>query len=59
MCNIIGILPKDAEIIEPFGGSGTTAEAIKIMNERQNANRTGIIIEIDEVYIEIIKNRIK
>ncbi len=59
MCNIIGFLPKDAEIIEPFGGSGTTAEAIKIMNEKQNANRTGIIIEIDEVYIEIIKNRIK
>ena len=50
---------KDAEIVEPFGGSGTTAEAIKIMNERQNANRTGIIIEIDEVYVEIIKNRIK
>jgi DNA modification methylase len=59
MCNIIGILPKDAEIVEPFGGSGTTAEAIKIMNEKQNANRTGIIIEIDEVYVEIIKNRIK
>ena len=39
--------------------SGTTAEAIKTMNEKQNASRTGIIIEIDEVYVEIIKKRIK
>ena len=58
MKNIIGILPKDAIIIDPFCGSGTTCLAVKIMNEIQNANRQFIGIEIDEEYYQIAINRL-
>ena len=46
MENIIGILPKDALIIDFFSGSGTTALACK------NLNRDFIGIEIDKTYYE-------
>ena len=52
MENIIGILPEDATIIDPFMGSGTTGVACK------NLNRNFIGIEIDEEYFNIAKNRI-
>lgn len=52
MENIIGILPEDATIIDPFMGSGTTGVACK------NLNRNFIGIEIDEEYFNITKNRI-
>ena len=52
MKRIIGILPEDYIIVDPFGGSGTTALACKELN------RDFIIIEQDEKYIEIIKNRL-
>lgn len=59
MKNIIGILPKDSLIIDPFMGSGTTGVAVKIMNEEQNANRDFIGIEIDKEYFNIAKKRIE
>lgn len=52
MNNIIGILPEDAIIIDPFMGSGTTGVACKKLN------RNFIGIEIDKDYFEIAKNRI-
>lgn len=58
MENIIGLLPNDAIIIDPFMGSGTTGVAVMNMNKKQNANRNFIGIELDEEYFEIAKNRI-
>lgn len=52
MENIIGILPDNYTIIDPFLGSGTTALACK------KFNRKFIGIELDEKYFEISKNRI-
>lgn len=52
MENIIGILPEDYTIIDPFLGSGTTALACK------KYKRDFIGIELDEKYFEIAKNRI-
>ena len=52
MENIIGILPEDFTIIDPFLGSGTTALAC------QKFKRNFIGIELDEKYFEIAKNRI-
>ncbi len=59
MKNIIGILPKDALIIDPFMGSGTTAIAVIEMNNLQKANRKFIGIEIDKDYYNIAKNRVE
>jgi DNA modification methylase len=59
MKNIIGILPEDSIIIDPFMGSGTTGIAVLEMNKEQNANRTFIGIELDEKYFEIAKKRIE
>lgn len=59
MKRIIGILPKDALIIDPFMGSGTTGVAVKIMNHEQNATRDFIGIEIDKEYFDIAKQRIE
>lgn len=58
MKNIVGILPDDVIIIDPFCGSGTTCMAVKIMNEIQNVNRKYIGIEIDEKYYNIAKERL-
>lgn len=58
MKRIIGILPYDATIIDPFMCSGTTGLAVKIMNEEQGATRNFIGIEIDAQYYEIAKKRI-
>lgn len=59
MKRIIGILPKDAIIIDPFMGSGTTGVAVKIMNIEQQATRLFIGIEIDKEYYNIAKERIE
>lgn len=59
MKRIIGILPYDCTIIDPFMGSGTTGIAVKEMNKEQNAKRKFIGIEIDEVYYSIAKARIE
>jgi len=59
MENIIGILPYDSIIVDPFMGSGTTGLAVKNMNKKQNCNRSFIGIEIDEKYYEIVKARME
>lgn len=58
MKRIIGILPEDCVIIDPFMGSGTTGVAVVEMNKEQNANRSFIGIEIDEKYFKIAYDRI-
>ena len=53
MKNIVGILPRDSTIIDPFMGSGTTGVAcIEI-------GLDFIGIEMDSKYFEIAKNRLK
>ena len=58
MKNIVGILPDDCIIIDPFMGSGTTGLAVIEMNEQQGVNRSFIGIELDKEYYEIAKNRL-
>lgn len=53
MKNIVGILPKDAIIVDPFMGSGTTGVACKELG------RDFIGIELDEEYFNIAKKRIE
>ena len=52
MENIVGVLPKDYVIVDPFAGSGTTLLAYK------NLGRDYIGIEIDETYYNETINRI-
>ena len=52
MKNIIGILPDDATIVDPFMGSGTTGVAAKVLN------RDFVGIELNATYFEIAKKRI-
>lgn len=52
MRNIIGILPDDYIILDPFMGSGTTGLACKQLK------RDFIGIELDEKYFNIAKQRI-
>lgn len=60
MSNIVGILPYDAVIIDPFMGSGTTGMAVIKMNERQKeAKRSFFGIELDPDYFQIAKRRIE
>lgn len=58
MKNIIGILPDDCLIIDPFMGSGTTGLAVIEMNKQQNTNREFIGIELDKEYFEIAQERL-
>lgn len=51
MKKIIGILPKDSIIIDPFMGSGTTGVACKELGYQF------IGIELDEHYFNIAKER--
>ena len=53
MTNIIGVLPDDAVIIDPYAGSGTTLVAAERMG------RESIGIEIDETHVDIIKERLE
>ena len=59
MENIIGILPDNCLIIDPFMGSGTTGVAVLEMNKKQNANRSFIGIELDKNYFKIAEKRIE
>ena len=52
MKNIVGILPKDKVIVDPFMGSGTTGVACKELGY------DFIGIELDENYFKIAKERI-
>jgi len=53
MKRIVGILPPDYTIVDPFMGSGTTGLACKLLN------RNFIGIEIDSEYYEIAQQRIR
>jgi hypothetical protein len=53
MKNVIGVLPKDSIIIDPFMGSNTTGVACKLLNYNY------IGIELDSKYFEIAKERIE
>jgi DNA modification methylase len=52
MRRIVGILPEDYTIVDPFMGSGSTGIACKQLN------RNFIGIEIDKEYFEIAETRI-
>ena len=52
LINIIGLLPEDTIIIDPFLGSGTTGLACQILN------RDFIGIEIDPDYYDMAKGRL-
>lgn len=52
MKNIVGILPKDKVIVDPFMGSGTTGLACQILG------RDFIGIEKDESYFKIAQERL-
>lgn len=52
MSNIVGILPDNITILDPFMGSGTTGVACK------KYNKDFIGIEMDEKYFNIAKSRI-
>lgn len=58
MKNIIGILPDNCLIIDPFMGVGTTGLAVLEMNKEQNVKREFIGIEIDKFYYDIAKKRL-
>lgn len=53
MENIVGILPEDITVIDPFMGSGTTGVACK------HLNRNFVGIELDFNYFMIASERIK
>ena len=53
MKNIVGILPEDSIIIDPFMGSGTTGLAC------QELSRNFIGIELNEEYFNIAKDRLQ
>ena len=59
MRNIIGILPYDAVIIDPFAGTGTTCLAVSIMNKVQGAKRNYIGFEIDKDYYNSAVERLE
>jgi len=52
MRRIVGILPADYTIVDPFMGSGTTGLACKMLN------RNFIGIEMDEEYHSIAQQRL-
>ena len=58
MKRIIGILPDNCLVIDPFMGSGTTGVAVMEMNKEQNTNRSFIGIELDEEYYKVACERI-
>lgn len=52
MKRIVGVLPNEATIVDPFLGSGTTAVAC------QQLGRAFIGIDIDPSYVDIARNRL-
>ncbi len=52
-------IPENGIILDPFAGSGTTGKAVLNLNETlmHNSNFSFILIEANEKYIEIIKQR--
>ena len=58
MRNVVGVLPMDSIIIDPFMGTGTTGVAVIEMNREQGTKRKFIGIELDEEYFDIAKQRL-
>lgn len=56
---VVGLLPKDVTIVDPFMGSGTTGVAVVEMNKEQEANRSFVGVEISKQYYEIARKRIR
>lgn len=58
--SVYSIIGKDREAItlDFFGGSGTTAQAIQIINKKDNGNRQFIIMEMGEYFNTVTKPRI-
>lgn len=52
-----GVLPKDALIIDPFMGTGTTGVAVMQLNDEGEGERSFIGIDIDEGYVRASKER--
>ena len=58
MRNVVGVLPMDSIIIDPFMGTDTTGVAVIEMNREQGTKRKFIGIELDEEYFDIAKQRL-
>lgn len=52
-------LPADGNVIDFFGGSGTTAHATINLNREDDGSRTYVIVEIENYFDEAIIPRIK
>ena len=52
MKNVVGVLPKESIIIDPFMGSGTTAVVAEALG------RKWLGIEKDEKYVALARNRV-
>ena len=50
-------LPKNAIIVDPFAGSGTTSFATKLFNKNHNTSYNSINIEAKHEFVEIIRAR--
>lgn len=59
MKRIIGILPEDCVIIDPFMGSGSTGKAVMYENKERNKGYKYIGIELTEEYLPIAQARIE
>lgn len=56
---LVGVLPLECDVIDPFMGSGTTGVSVLDLNRTQpGACRRFIGIEMDAGYFEIARNRI-
>lgn len=53
----LGTLKDNLLIFDPFGGSGTTCKAVQNINNEMNLTLNSIMIEANNDYVEIIKNR--
>lgn len=59
MCNIVGVLPPDCTVIDPFMGTGTTGEAVLRLNVSQGASRSFVGIELDPSYFGTASRRLR
>lgn len=57
---LIGLIPdSDAVVLDSFAGSGSTAQAVLNLNERDMGNRKFILIEMEDYAERITSERIK
>lgn len=58
MDRVIGVLPYDCVVIDPFMGSGTTGVSVIEMNRKQGASRQFVGVELNKGYYNIACKRI-